>query len=131
MHLSPHTEHTSVIAGLKLTQITSGLGEDEIEAGIGGIAFAETSIIEGWLEAEISAGTLILSDETVYPFEVLAKKPFHFGDFCPYIAVGPTFDVVRHDSENSTLFGISSALGAYLWLGQHVGVDVEVLYSAV
>ncbi|MEL6184325.1 MAG: hypothetical protein AAFU79_06855 [Myxococcota bacterium] len=137
MHLSPHTESSSWLVGLKGLQLTEFPPEGESLVGGGVGVFAETTLVHGWLELEGSLSLARVSgvEEAawVVPVDLLVKKPFHSGLFCPYIAVGPTvaFEFLDEHEGTETLVGGAVVVGAYIWLSDWAGIDLEVDYAAV
>ena len=133
MHRSPHTEHSSWLVGVKGVQLTVVPAAGDTLVGGGAGVFAERTAIEGWLEVELSASFVRVADEDewIIPVDVLLKKPFHIGAFCPYFAIGPTAAFVKREEENRVVFGGVAVIGAYYWLGDSFGIDLEVDYAVV
>ena len=130
MHRSPHTVESEWVLGAKAVQLSEFPDEGEALFGGGIGVFVERTVLDGWMEVELS-GSLVRVDgeEWVIPLDLLLKKPFHFGLFCPYIAVGPTVAFVRAEDETEAFFGAAAVLGAYIWFSESVGVDIEVDYA--
>ncbi|MEM9070534.1 MAG: hypothetical protein AAGE52_18660 [Myxococcota bacterium] len=126
---SPHTEESRVLLGIKGSYASVHEGEREQGGGAG--IFAETTLIHGWLELELSAQLLRIGGEAwEVPIDLLLKKPFCFGDFIQaYVGIGPAVAVVVAESERETLVGGLIAVGAYLWVTPRFGWDVEVNYA--
>lgn|GEM_PF-1302233 len=136
VHASPHLEHTTWIVGARLVQFNAwnpGDGESPSETvnGVGGGLFIERTILDGWLELELSAAGVATGDGTVVPVDVLFKKSFEFGRVNPYVAIGPTISIDVVGGEAETSAGCAFALGSYVWLSEHVGVDVDIDYALV
>ena len=131
-HKSPHTEETSWLIGIKGVQLSAFPEDGEALFGAGFGAFVERSLIPGWVEVELSASVVRIEAEEAWivPIDLLLKKPFHFGDFCPYIAVGPTVVYVGGE-ERAWFAGGAAVVGAYLWLNEAWGIDFEVDYAIV
>ncbi len=128
MHRSPHTEESRWLVGAKAVQL-SAFEDGESEFGGGAGVFVETTVIRGWMELELTASFVGLQEGIfVVPFELLAKKPFHFGNFCPYLAIGPTVEVVSQEG-TEVLFGGAVVVGGYYFFSESVGLDVEVGYG--
>ncbi len=94
--------------------------------------FAEGTVIEGWLEIELSASVVRIGseDKWVIPVDLLLKKPFHIGDVTPYVAIGPTIAFVRGE-ENIVGVGAAAVVGVYVWLSDSWGIDIELDYALV
>lgn len=131
-HMSPHTEETSWLLGLKGVQLTAIPSEGETLIGGGLGLFAERTAIPGWLEIELSASFVRIESENewIVPIDVLLKKPFHVGSgVCPYLAIGSTVSLVT-DGEGLTVgVGGVVVVGTYIWLSDSWGIDVEVDYA--
>ncbi|MGF1510322.1 MAG: hypothetical protein ACFB9M_12555 [Myxococcota bacterium] len=128
LHSSPHSEASTWLLGAKAVQLNVFPEEGDGASGGGAGLFVERSVVPGWLEVELSVSVVAIESETLLPVDVLFKKPFHFGPFCPYIALGPTVSIVFEDGTRAFAGGVAVA-GFYLWLGDLWGFDVEVDYA--
>ena len=94
----------------------------------------ERTVIHEWLEIEVSvplAVGLSNADAATMPMDLHFKIPFHPSPFwSPYVAVGPSVDVVLKP-ETEVFFGVSFAIGTYLWLSPQAGIDIEVDYNVL
>ncbi len=131
VHRSPHTEHSAWLVGLKGVYVRAFNSHERALDGGGVAVFAETTIIPGWLETELNVAVVDFEEgAAVVPDDLLFKKPFHIGSFCPYVGVGPSMTIVL-EAGGEVLFGFVAAVGAYVWLHDHVGIDVELDYGLV
>jgi hypothetical protein len=128
LHSSPHTEHSTWLVGAKGVQLNIFPEGGESASGAGAGVFVERSLVPGWVEVELSVSLVAIESEAVLPVDILFKKPFHFGAFCPYVALGPTVSIVLE--EGTRVFaGGAAVAGFYWWWTDHVGLDVEVDYA--
>jgi len=99
-----------------------------------GVSYERTLIHER-LEAEVSVPVALpTGDEgnTTMPIDLHFKVPFHpIESLSPYVAAGPSLELVFADAQTEALFGLSFAAGTYCWFTPRVGVDVEVDYNLV
>lgn len=130
MHRSPHEEGTAWIAGAKALVLTEFEAEGESATGFGFGVSCERNVVHGWLEIEAVLSAAHVEETWLLPIDLLFKKPFHFGHVQPYIGVGPAM-TLNADHLDEPAFGAAFALGAYLWFGDHAGLDVELSYSIV
>lgn len=133
-HGSPHTEHSTWLLGAKAVQLSLFPASGDTFFGAGAGIFAERTVIPGWLEAEVSVSVVRVAEEDawVIPIDLLLKKPFELGAFCPYGAIGPTLSVVNRAEQGTRAFlGVAVVAGFYLWFGRAIGLDVEIDYAVV
>lgn len=136
IHASPHLEHTTWILGAKLVQFNAwnpGDGEspNETVTGVGGGLLVERTLVEGWLEIELSASGVATGDGVVVPIDVLFKKSFELGRLNPYFGIGPSISIDIVDGEAEASAGCAFAVGSYIWVSEHVGIDVDLDYALV
>jgi len=62
----------------------------------------------------------------VVPVDVLFKKSLELGRFNPHVAIGPSISIDVVDGAAETSVGCAFALGSYIWLSDHVGIDVDL-----
>lgn len=151
MHRSPHHEETERIVGLKgayAVEVTRADGRRRaLETG-GFLLFYEQSLFPDALELEASTGFFVGPRMRFLPVDLLLKKPFHFGVWTPYLAVGPTMSIawieasqgepgadvddppgMRASRVRELLLGAAVSAGTYYWLGPRWGLDLDVVYS--
>lgn len=136
IHASPHLEHTSWLLGAKLVHFNAwnpGHGDEpnETAGGFGGGVMVERTVIEGWLEVELSVAAVSTDEGTAVPIDVLFKKSFELGRFNPYVGVGPSISIDIADGEAHAAAGGAIAAGTYVWFSDHVGLDVDIDYALV
>lgn len=136
IHASPHLDHTTWIVGAKIVQFNAwnpGDGESPNETvnAIGGGLLIERTLLEGWLEIELSVAGVDTDEGTAVPIDLLLKKSFEFGRINPYVGIGPSISVDIVDGEAETSAGCAFAIGTYIWMSDHVGIDVDVDYALV
>lgn len=136
IHASPHLEHTDWILGAKVVQFNAwNPGHDEepnqTVTGVGGGLIVERTLIEGWLEIELSASGVATGEGVAVPIDVLFKKSFEFGSLNPYFGLGPSISIDVADGEAQASAGCAFAVGTYIWFSDHVGVDVDLDYAVV
>lgn len=138
-HASPHLDHTNWIAGIGAAQYNAWNPATHEEPNhtvhAGGVrGFFEVNVIEHILEIELSAAGFWDGDGGKFvTADLLFKKSFEIGDyFNPYIAAGPSLsvDILPHE-ETSTGVGAVLATGAYIWITDHVGLDVDLAYGLI
>ncbi|MGB1016197.1 MAG: hypothetical protein ACPG4T_18825 [Nannocystaceae bacterium] len=137
-HGGHHKAHTWSLIGARFAVITvvgpPGSRADggrlvSVHPGI--TASYELQVIPNWLEIELAAGVLAYPEGALFPIDLLFKKPFHIHHkFTPYIAVGPSLEVILAASRE-VLPGVGGRVGAYIWLTKHFGFDIEAGYNSV
>jgi hypothetical protein len=141
IHRSPHLEHTEWIFGLIAVQSNSWVREEEGDEGRtrrsyrdgwGGGAFLERSLLRDLLEGEVGATVIPFSDGTKsVSIDVLLKKAFHVTPVVnPYLAFGGTATIEIEEDRTVTRGGIVASTGVYLWMTDHFGADVDLIYTA-
>jgi hypothetical protein len=136
IHASPHLEHTTWILGAKLVQFNAwnpGDGEspNQTVTGVGGGLLIERTVVEGWLEVELSASGVVTGEGVAVPIDVLLKKSFEFGRLNPYLGLGPSISIDIVDGEAEVSPGCAFAVGSYIWITDHVGMDIDLDYALV
>jgi hypothetical protein len=136
IHQSPHLEHTTWLFGAKFIQYNAwepGEGEEQNEnvTGFGAGLLVERTVIEGWLEIELFAGGIATDGPTIVPIDVIFKKSFEFGRFNPYLGLGPSISIDVEDGHAEAHAGGAFALGTYIWITDHVGIDFDLEYAIV
>lgn len=133
MHRSPSHEHGELLLGAKGAFGLELLDRPEAEPDVvrvaaGGGAYVEDSLVAGWIELEVGVVAVRAEGETVLTLEPLLKKPFHLDVRVDlYVGVGPVLGLAFDDEGRSELVvGGLLALGAYLWVTDELGIDVDV-----
>lgn len=129
IHKSPHLEHSSWIAGVRVVQFDT-FETDERVSGLGPGLSLERNVINGWLEVEIALAAIRHEGAWTVPVDFIFKKPFHFGALCPYVGIGLAGSMKTH-GETEFHLGASSILGTYWWLTDVVGIDLEIEYNLI
>ncbi|MEO1273117.1 MAG: hypothetical protein AAFX99_33950 [Myxococcota bacterium] len=80
-----HHDKGAWILGPKALAITI-VHEDKVINTFGGGLSLERNVVEGWLEVELVAALFEEEQHVVQSFELLAKKPFHFGSVASVVA---------------------------------------------
>ncbi len=123
-HSHHDTHHGEQIVAVKAL---GGLFVSREHSGwIGGAALVyERELIAHRFAVEASAGVLFESEGQLFPIELLLKFPFHFGEAVEiFVGGGPSLTI--HSSHGDVSVGAVLALGAFYWLGHHVGLLAEV-----
>lgn len=119
-----------------LTVVAPETADRERETFVAGVAgvFLERTLIHSWLEIEVSVPIAVGSGEKAplfVPLDLHLKKPFHPSPRAsPYVAVGPTMDILIRP-ERRVFAGVSLAAGTYVWFSERIGMDLEVDYNVV
>ena len=130
MHMSPHTHGTAWIAGFKALGVAEFVPESGTHTGAGTSLSLERNVVDGWLEVELVVNAAVVEDVWIFPIDVLFKKPFHIGPFCPYVGIGGAAKF--HEGHlDEPVFGATLATGAYYWFGDHMGLDLEIAYDVM
>ena len=130
VHSSPHTEESNWLLGVKGVQLNAFSDEGASTSGGGVGVFIERTVMPGWFELELSPSVVWVEGGTVVPIDLLLKKPFHLDEsFCPYFALGPTLSLAFKEEATEVGVGAAFVVGAYIWFGEAIGLDVEVDYA--
>ncbi len=126
-----HAEYPNLV-GAKLGYLSLWEPEPEgtryVPAGFVGV-FAERAVVHNWLEVELTAGVGFTADKLSIPIDLHFKKPFHPTHWlAPYVGVGPLLAVVL-EPRARLWWGATTTVGAYVWLGERIGLDVELDYN--
>ena len=125
-----HSEaHLYNIIGAKATGLADNLGE----AGGGATLFYERSLLQGWLEVELGGSVLAVGEHTIVPVDLVFKLPFGCNHvlFEHYVGAGAALDLVFAEHDTEVYPGLVAVAGAYLWLTETFGLDLELSYSVV
>jgi hypothetical protein len=115
------------LVGLKFIGL-AGFIEGETLSAIGFGAVLEHTLIERWLEIELSTNLFVGPEGPVVPVDVFLKKPFHLGRIVdPFIGFGPVFALVWSDAPYVAP-GVGITSGSNFWFRDRLGVVLEVDY---
>ena len=95
-----------------------------------GLAY-ERTLIQRWLELEVSTNALFAEDGVVLPLDIVFKKPFHVSHrFDPFLGLG----AVVAFGVGEERFGAPGAIasgGMYVWASPRWGASFELDFAAV
>lgn len=115
------------LVGLKFIGL-AGFAEGDVDYSLGFGVLIEHTLIERWLEIELSSNIFVGPEGPVLPVDVFLKKPFHLGRVVdPFIGLGPVFALVWSDNPYvAPGFGLTG--GSNFWFRERLGFLVELDY---
>lgn len=137
MHRSPHTAESDVLLGAKGAlslewPLEGAEAQSTPRVGGGAMAYAELSLVPGWLELELGVAAIATEGELALTLEPLAKKNFHVDERIDlYLGVGVVGGVLILPERTVPIAGGLLALGAYLWLSPTIGIDADLTLQLV
>ena len=130
-----HAHEDHVLAGVKgvtVSEVSHTREGSSALNGFGAAGFGEATLMHDQLALELDFVITTPGDEISWAAEPLVKLPFHVGHwFEPYIAAGPVFLHVKDGhGERFWLGGAQLVAGAYAWMADALGLDIDVSLGA-
>jgi hypothetical protein len=128
-----HEDHVMAgVKGVTVSEVAHTRAGSTALNGYGAAGFGEATLMHDQLALELDFVITTPGDEMSWAAEPLVKLPFHVGHwFEPYIAAGPVFMHIRDGhGERYWLGGAQLVAGAYAWLADALGLDIDVSLGA-
>lgn len=98
----------------------------------GATVSGETTVVGGWLRAELAVGWLQSSVRNTLPVALLAKKPFFpWPNVHAWLGLGPLVEWSWTTKGRAMYAGVTTAAGAHWWLAGQLGLRAVARYDLV
>jgi hypothetical protein len=132
-HSSVHEDHVMAgVKGVTVSEVAHTRAGSNALNGYGAAGFGEATLMHDALALEFDFVITTPGDELSWSAEPLVKLPFHMSHwFEPYVAAGPMFVHVRDGhGQHFSLGGAQLVAGAYAWLADALGLDIDISLGA-
>jgi hypothetical protein len=131
----PEGHHSHLVLGMKGVRTIERVTTNErvlTLAGYGFATVAETAVLHGRIGLELDFVFTAPGDEMSIAGEPMVKLPWHLRSWLePYVAAGPLALNIRDDrGHHFWMGGGQLVLGAFLWIAELAGIDLDLSFGA-